>query len=131
MSKYTVRSIQEIKEQAEILGMPLEKMHFYVGEDSKSPKCFGIYKDAQGNTVVYKNKSDGTSWKMRSVSVRKTGTGGDTSRIWPQVMNTAESIRKKSGGERTERKPQKQRRRFRLRWQEQQRSHCWLSADTV
>ncbi len=66
MSKYTVRSIQEIKEQAEILGMPLEKMHFYVGEDSKSPKCFGIYKDAQGNTVVYKNKSDGS----RSVRYR-------------------------------------------------------------
>lgn len=40
--------------------IPYHKLHFRLGEDSKEPKVFGIFKDSKtGNFVVYKNKSQG------------------------------------------------------------------------
>lgn len=35
-------------------------MRFYIGEDFKEPKAFGVFKDTDGNFVVYKNKADGS-----------------------------------------------------------------------
>ena len=36
-------------------------MRFYIGENYKLPKAFGIYQDeASGDFIVYKNKADGT-----------------------------------------------------------------------
>lgn len=40
--------------------MPLEKMRFFIGEDYRDARAFGIYRDARGDCVVYKNKSDGS-----------------------------------------------------------------------
>jgi hypothetical protein len=39
--------------------MPLEKMRFFVGEDYREARAFGIYEDG-GRFVVYKNKADGS-----------------------------------------------------------------------
>ena len=40
---------------------PYETTRFFIGEDYKEPKAFGIYKDPQsGKFIVYKNKEDGT-----------------------------------------------------------------------
>ncbi len=37
------------------------KTRFFINENRKDPKCFGIYKDDETNNfVVYKNKKDGT-----------------------------------------------------------------------
>lgn len=36
-------------------------MRFFLGEDRKEPKCFGVYYDpARDRYIVYKNKADGT-----------------------------------------------------------------------
>ena len=33
-----------------------DKVRFFIGKDMKEPKCFGIYKNDNGDFVVYKNK---------------------------------------------------------------------------
>ena len=54
-------TIEEMKQYCAIRGMPLEKMRFFIGEDYRKPKAFGIYHDAESDRfVVYKNKSDGS-----------------------------------------------------------------------
>ena len=54
------QTIDELKQFCEEKGMPLEKMRFFIGEDYPHPRAFGIYEDADGDFVVYKNKADGT-----------------------------------------------------------------------
>ena len=52
------KTIEELKEYCSERGMPLLRMRFFIGEDFKEPKAFGIYQD--GNEfVVYKNKANG------------------------------------------------------------------------
>ena len=54
-----VHSVQELIERTK--DMPLEKMRFFIKEDRKEPRCFGIYQDTfSGHWVVYKNKDDGS-----------------------------------------------------------------------
>ncbi len=53
------KTIDEMKEYCAERGMPLLRMRFFVGEDFKEPRAFGIYKDGD-RFVVYKNKADGT-----------------------------------------------------------------------
>lgn len=52
------RTIDELKEYCSERGMPLLKMRFFIGEDYRNPKAFGIYKDGS-NFIVYKNKANG------------------------------------------------------------------------
>ena len=59
------RTVAELKEYCAERGMPLLRMRFFIGEDYREPKAFGIYKDGD-EFVVYKNKSDGS----RSVRYR-------------------------------------------------------------
>ena len=52
------KTIDELKEYCAERGMPLLKMRFFIGEDYRRPKAFGIYRD--GNEfIVYKNKANG------------------------------------------------------------------------
>ena len=54
-----VNSVQELIERTQ--GMPLERMRFFINEDRREPKCFGIYYDAGlDRWIVYKNKADGS-----------------------------------------------------------------------
>ena len=54
-----VNSVQELIERTQ--GMPLERMRFFINQDRREPKCFGIYYDmAEDRWVVYKNKADGS-----------------------------------------------------------------------
>ena len=54
-------TIEELRQYCAVRGMPLEKMRFFIGEDYRGPKAFGIYRDeASDRFVVYKNKSDGS-----------------------------------------------------------------------
>lgn len=53
------KTIEELKAFAAEKGIPLEKMRFFIGIDYKEPRAFGIYKEANGNCVVYKNKGNG------------------------------------------------------------------------
>ena len=53
------KTIEELKEYCAERGMPLLRMRFFIGEDYREPRAFGIYRE--GDTfIVYKNKSDGS-----------------------------------------------------------------------
>ena len=52
------KTIDELKEYCAERGMPLLKMRFFIGEDYRKPKAFGIYRDG-GEFIVYKNKANG------------------------------------------------------------------------
>ena len=52
------KTIEELKEYCAERGMPLLKMRFFIGEDYRKPKAFGIYRDG-GDFIVYKNKANG------------------------------------------------------------------------
>lgn len=53
------KTIDELKEYCAERGMPLLRMRFFIGEDFREPKAFGIYQDGH-DFVVYKNKADGS-----------------------------------------------------------------------
>lgn len=53
------KTIEELKEYCAERGMPLLKMRFFIGEDYKEPKAFGICQ-AGDDFIVYKNKADGS-----------------------------------------------------------------------
>lgn len=52
------KTIEELKEYCAERGMPLLRMRFFIGEDYRKPKAFGIFRDGD-NFIVYKNKADG------------------------------------------------------------------------
>ena len=52
------KTIEELKEYCAERGMPLLKMRFFIGEDYRKPKAFGIHRDGE-TFVVYKNKANG------------------------------------------------------------------------
>ena len=55
------RTIEELKAFCVKHNLPLAMMRFYIGENYKLPRAYGIYKDeASGEFIVYKNKSDGS-----------------------------------------------------------------------
>ena len=54
------KTIEELKEFCRAYELPLERMRFFIGEDYKEPKAFGIFRNEDGKFVVYKNKADGT-----------------------------------------------------------------------
>ena len=53
------KTIEELKEYCAERGMPLLRMRFFIGEDFKEPRAFGIYQDGD-RYIVYKNKDNGT-----------------------------------------------------------------------
>ncbi len=54
------QTMEELKDFCSKHNLPLEEMRFFIGTDYKKPKAFGVYQDADGNFIVYKNKSDGS-----------------------------------------------------------------------
>ena len=55
------RTIEELKQWYIDKNFPDENTtRFFIGRDYPGPKAFGIYQQADGDFVVYKNKADGT-----------------------------------------------------------------------
>ena len=54
------KTIEELKEYCAERGMPLLRMRFFIGENYKEARAFGIYKAGENRYVVYKNKADGS-----------------------------------------------------------------------
>ena len=54
------KTIEELKEYCAERGMPLLRMRFFIGEDFREPRAFGIYRENDDTFVVYKNKADGS-----------------------------------------------------------------------
>lgn len=54
------RTIEELKQWYIARNLPREEVtRFFIGKDIKEPRAFGIYQDAMGDFVVYKNKANG------------------------------------------------------------------------
>lgn len=53
------QTIDELKQFCAEKGMPLERMRFFIGEDYRGARAFGIYEAEDGDFVVYKNKANG------------------------------------------------------------------------
>lgn len=53
-------TIEQLLEFCKQRNLPLRDMRFFIGENYKEPRAFGIYKDDNGKFIVYKNKGDGT-----------------------------------------------------------------------
>lgn len=56
----TPHTVKELAEYCAERNMPLQRMRFFIGENCKEPRAFGIYENSAGEFVVYKNKSDGS-----------------------------------------------------------------------
>ena len=54
------RTIEELQAYCARMGFTPEKTRFFIGQDYRGAKAFGIYKDLSGKCVVYKNKADGS-----------------------------------------------------------------------
>ncbi len=53
------RTLEELKDFCAVRDIPLQKLRFFLGEDYRQPRAYGIYRDG-GTYIVYKNKSDGS-----------------------------------------------------------------------
>ena len=53
------KSIRELKEYCALHKLPLRELRFFIDEDYRRPKAYGIYRDGQ-DFVAYKNKADGS-----------------------------------------------------------------------
>lgn len=60
VSGNTPKTIEELKAFCNSKNLPLEKMRFFIGQDYKGARAFGIYQNEAGEFVVYKNKNDGS-----------------------------------------------------------------------
>lgn len=66
-AKGVPKTIQELKDYAVAHNLPLNKMRFFIGEDYRGARAFGIY-EQNGIYTVYKNKANGER------AVRYSGT---------------------------------------------------------
>jgi hypothetical protein len=59
-AKEQPKTIEELQEWYVAHHLPPEEItRFFIGKDIREPRAFGIYRDGNGNFVVYKNKSTG------------------------------------------------------------------------
>ena len=86
------RTIAELKAFCEEHGIPAEKMHFFIGEDYRGPKAYGVYEE-DGHFIVYKNKADGTR------AVRYSGPYEDiaVNEIYEKMKSEVEMRRNAAG----------------------------------
>ena len=51
--------LDDLKKYCDENELDPKKTRVFVGEDVWEPKCYGIYKDGNGDYFVYKNRADG------------------------------------------------------------------------
>ena len=54
------RTLDELKEYCLERRFPLEQLRFFIGEDYRGPRAYGIFRSGNDRFIVYKNKSDGS-----------------------------------------------------------------------
>ena len=96
-----VNSVAELLEKAQERGMPLEKMRFFINQDMKEPRCFGIYQEPDtGHWIVYKNKADGS----RAVRYAGPDEAFAAQELWAKINDEIEkrrpTVKKKKSRER-------------------------------
>ena len=89
------KTIYELRTYCAEKRIPLEQIRFFIDEDYREPKAFGIYQDDEGQFVVYKNKADGS----RAIRYRGPDEAHAVSEIYEKLKSEMELRRaKKSGG---------------------------------
>ena len=53
------RTVAELQEYCAVKGLPLARLRYFIDQDYRQPRAFGIYRDGD-DFVVYKNKTDGS-----------------------------------------------------------------------
>lgn len=86
------KTIAQLKDFCQDHHLPLEKMRFFIGQNFKEPKAFGIYQDESGQFIVYKNKADG----QRVIRYRGDDEAFAVNEIY-QKMRTEMNQRRDSG----------------------------------
>ena len=86
------QTIEELKAFCLSKGMPLEQMRFFIGEDYRGARAFGIYKDDDGEFVVYKNKSDGS----RAVRYKGPDEAIAVNELYEKLKTETETRRQRS-----------------------------------
>lgn len=54
------KTIEELKEYCSMKKIPLMRLRFFIGEDYREPRAYGIYRAGENRYVAYKNKADGS-----------------------------------------------------------------------
>ncbi|MBR6381037.1 MAG: zinc ribbon domain-containing protein [Lachnospiraceae bacterium] len=54
------KTLEELKRYCQENGLTAERTRFFIGEDYRGAKAFGIFQNGSGEFVVYKNKADGS-----------------------------------------------------------------------
>ena len=88
-------TIYELRAWCARRNMPLEKMRFFLGEDCREPRAFGIYQDDDGDFVVYKNKADG----VRAVRYRGPDEAHAVREIYQKLLSEIDLRRQKKRGQ--------------------------------
>lgn len=100
----TPKTIEELKKwYADRKLPPSNVTRFFIGEDYKKPKAFGIYKDeSTGEFVVYKNKADGS----RAVRYKGTDEAYAVNELYmklkSEILNQKENNARKSSASKAE-----------------------------
>ena len=93
----TPRTIAELEAFCDRHELPLAKMRFFIGLDYPGAKAFGIYRDGDGNFVVYKNKADGS----RAVRYRGPDEAYAVKEIFDKLKEEATNQRRRVAAART------------------------------
>ena len=89
----TPRTIAELEAFCDRHELPLAKMRFFIGLDYPGAKAFGIYRDGDGNFVVYKNKADGS----RAIRYEGPDEAHAVNEILQKLQSEVELRRQKKG----------------------------------
>ena len=79
-----VKTVDELINRIEAEHMPIYQMRFFINEDRKEPRCFGIYFDHSINRwIVYKNKADGS----RAIRIQTCDEAAAAQEIWLKILS--------------------------------------------
>ena len=93
----TPQTIEELLAFCERHELPLSKMRFFIGLDYPGAKAYGIFQDANGDFVVYKNKADGS----RAVRYRGPDEAYAVKELFEKLKTEASSQRAHAAAART------------------------------
>ena len=88
------RTIGELQAFCAAHRLPLGEMRFFIGEDYRGARAFGIFKDENGVCTVYKNKADGS----RSVRYRGTDEAYAVQEIYRKLKEEIQNQRRHMRG---------------------------------
>ena len=98
------KTIGELKAFAQAHNLPLEQMRFFIGEDYKEPRAFGIYQDGE-DFVVYKNKADGN----RAVRYRGKDEAYAVNELYQKMKSEVANQKNRLGNQKVQKAQAKQR----------------------